>query len=208
MNQDSSKARILFIGHPPLGPDENAPFDQKDDYLAPPAFRTALLREIDEHNIDLVFSANLSLYAEETRGDTTFITTGGAGGLVLNNNTSFYHYVRVNVGADGSLNHSLHRLEVGQHPILKRLESLWFFIYSLFYAGYINFILVVAVFAAIAIKLYTTIFIGKDYYPDYDLDPAPWLEKPLRVAMFTNNYLPFIGGVHISIERMRRGLEK
>ena len=208
LNQDSSKARILFIGHPPLGPDENAPFDQKDDYLAPPAFRTALLREIDEHNIDLVFSANLSLYAEETRGDTTFITTGGAGGLVLNNNTSFYHYVRVNVGADGSLNHSLHRLEVGQHPILKRLESLWFFIYSLFYAGYINFILVVAVFAAIAIKLYTTIFIGKDYYPDYDLDPAPWLEKPLRVAMFTNNYLPFIGGVPISIERLRRGLEK
>ena len=48
---------------------------------------------------------------------------------------------------------------------------------------------------------------AKDYYPDYDLDPQPWLSKPLRVAMFTNNYLPFIGGVPISIARLRKGLE-
>ncbi len=205
--QDTSKARILFIGHPPLHPDENAPFDQKDDYLAPPEFRDALLQAIEEHDVDRVFSANLSLYSEKTVGDTTFVTTGGAGGLVMNNDTSFYHYVQVNVDADGEVTHRLQRLEVGQHPVLKRLESLWFFIYSLFYTGYLNFILIVAVFSAIAIKLYGAIFIAKDYYPDYDLDPAPWLEKPMRVAMFTNNYLPFIGGVPISIERLRRGLE-
>ena len=205
--QDTSKARILFIGHPPLHPDENAPFDQKDDYLAPPEFRDALLQAIEEHDVDRVFSANLSLYSEKTVEDTTFVTTGGAGGLVMNNDTSFYHYVQVNVDADGEVTHRLQRLEVGQHPVLKRLESLWFFIYSLFYTGYLNFILIVAVFSAIAIKLYGAIFIAKDYYPDYDLDPAPWLEKPMRVAMFTNNYLPFIGGVPISIERLRRGLE-
>ncbi|AXS82948.1 glycosyltransferase [Marinobacter sp. Arc7-DN-1] len=206
--KDESKARILFIGHPPLHPEENAPFDRQDDYLAPPEFRDALLRAVDEHDIDRVFSANLSLYSEKQMGDTTFITTGGAGGLVVNNDISFYHYVRVDVNAQGQVSHTLQRLEVGQHPVLKRLESLWFFIYSLFYTGYINFLLIVAVFAAIAIKLYGAIFIGKDYYPDYDLDPAPWLERPLRVAMFTNNYLPFIGGVPISIERLRRGLEK
>ncbi|WP_417567454.1 glycosyltransferase [Marinobacter sp.] len=208
LKQDSSKARILFIGHPPLHPDQNAPFDQQEDYLAPPEFRDALLKTVSNHHIDQVFSANLSLYSEKTVDSTTFITTGGAGGLVMNNDISFYHYVRVNVSADGEVSHSLQRMEVGQHPILKRLESLWFFIYSLFYTGYINFLLIVAVFAALAIKLYGAIFIGKDYYPDYDLDPAPWLERPLRVAMFTNNYLPFIGGVPISIERLRRGLEK
>ncbi|PHQ27211.1 glycosyl transferase family 1 [Marinobacter guineae] len=208
LKQDSSKARILFIGHPPLHPDQNAPFDQKADYLAPPEFRDALLETVSDHNIDQVFSANLSLYSEKSVDGTTFITTGGAGGLVMNNDTSFYHYVRVNVSAEGDVSHSLQRMEVGQHPVLKRLESLWFFIYSVFYTGYINFLLIVAVFAAITIKLYGAIFIGKDYYPDYDLDPAPWLERPLRVAMFTNNYLPFIGGVPISIERLRRGLEK
>ncbi|MBW7470917.1 glycosyltransferase [Marinobacter sp. F4218] len=206
--QDNSKARILFIGHPPLEPEKNAPFDQREDYLQPPEFRSALLQEIQRHDIDLVFSANLSLYSEAVKGETTFITTGGAGGLVLNNETSFYHFVQVSVGADGEISHSLERLKVGQHPVLKQLESLWFFIYSLIYSGYLNFILILAVFVAITIKLYTTIFVAKDYYPDYDLDPSPWLEKPLRVAMFTNNYLPFIGGVPISIERLRRGLEK
>ena len=205
--QDTGQARILFIGHPPLHPDENAPFDQQDDYLAPPEFRDALLKAISEHDVDRVFSSNLSLFSEDVVGNTTFVTTGGAGGLVLNDDTSFYHYVRVNVTADGEVSHSLQRLEVGQHPILKRLESLWFFIHSLFYTGYLNFLLIVALFSAITIKLYGAIFIGKDYYPDYDLDPAPWLEKPMRVAMFTNNYLPFIGGVPISIERLRRGLE-
>ncbi len=207
LSQDSSKARILFLGHPPVEPDQNAPFDQRDDYLQPPEFRRALMQEIQRHGIDLVFSANLSLYSETVEGGTTFITTGGAGGLVLNNDTSFYHFVRVKVAADGTVSHTLEPLEVGQHPVLKQLESLWFFIYSLIYSGYLNFILILAVLLAITIKLYTTIFIGRDYYPDYDLDPSPWLEKKLRVVMFTNNYLPFIGGVPISIERLRRGLE-
>lgn len=204
--QDTAKARILFIGHPPMEPEANAPFDQRSDYLQPPEFRRALMREIERHGIDLVFSANLSLYSESASENTTFITTGGAGGLVLNNDTSFYHFVKVNVDAEGNASHSLERLQVGQHPILKQLESFWFFIYSLIYSGYLNFILLLAVFSAITIKLYTAIFIGKDYYPDYDLDPSPWLKQSMRVVMFTNNYLPFIGGVPISIDRLRRGL--
>ncbi|RBP20519.1 glycosyltransferase involved in cell wall biosynthesis [Marinobacter pelagius] len=208
LNQDTSNARILFIGHPPLEPKQDPLFDQDEDYLQPAAFREALLKEIDDHDIGMVFSSNVSLFSEQERNGTRFITTGGAGGLVLNNETSFYHYVRVNVTADGEVSYGLEKLEVGQHPVWKTLESLWFFIYSLFYTGYLNFILIVAVFAAITIKLYQIIFIGKDYYPDYDLDPAPWLEKPLRISMFTNNYLPFIGGVPISIDRLRQGLER
>lgn len=207
LSQDSSNARFLFIGHPPLKPKEDALFDQPEDYLAPSEFRNALMSMVEKHNIDTVFSSNLSLYSEKQLGNTLFVTTGGAGGLVLNDDTSFYHYVRVNVSPAGEITHTLQQLEVGQHPILKRLESFWFFVYSLFYAGYLNFLLIVAVFAAITIKLYSIIFVGKDYYPDYNLDPTPWLEKPLRVAMFTNNYLPFIGGVPISIARLRRGLE-
>ncbi|MGF2688534.1 glycosyltransferase [Marinobacter sp. DUT-3] len=207
LSQDTSATRILFVGHPPVEPDVDAPFDERDDYLAPDEFREALLRTIEEHNIDLVFSANLSLYSDRLVGDTRFITTGGAGGLVLNNDTSFYHFVRVDVSPTGEVSHSLQRLEVGQQPVLERLEGLWFFIYSLLYTGYLNFILIVTLFAAIAIKLYAAIFVGKDYYPDYDLDPTPWQEKSLKVAMFTNNYLPFIGGVPLSIERLRRGLE-
>ena len=204
---DTSNAHILFIGHPLLQPETPALFDDEDDYLQPPAFREELMQLIREQGIDLVFSANLSLFDEQVVDGTPYITTGGAGGLVLNTEDSFYHYVDVRVSPDGDVSYQMERLEVGQHPVWKRLESLWFFVYSLFYTGYLNFILIVSVFLALTIKLYQIIFIGKDYYPDYDLDPTPWLEKPLRVTMFTNNYLPFIGGVPISIERLRRGLE-
>src|SRR5690606_9151683 len=150
----------------------------------------ALLAALERHQVDAVFSANLALYDEQRLGDTVFIVTGGAGGLVLNNADSFYHYLRVDVDSDGSLAHTVERLEVSQHPVYKRLEGLWFFIYSLFYVGYVNFLLILAALALIALKLHRAIFIGHDYYPDYDVDPTPWLERKLRVAMFTNNYLP------------------
>ncbi|PXX93792.1 glycosyl transferase family 1 [Marinobacter vulgaris] len=207
LNQEPNRLRFLFIGHPLLEPEQEAPFEQDEDFLEPPEFRQALLEAIARHDIDMVFSANLSLYSDQVRGNTRFITTGGAGGLVLNDDTSFYHYVRVDVSEDGEVSHSLQRLEGRQNPVLSTLESLWFFVYSLFYVGYVNFILLVAVFVLISTKLYSAIFVEKDYYPDYDLDPQPWLSRPLRVAMFTNNYLPFIGGVPISIERLRKGLE-
>ncbi|WP_336366024.1 glycosyltransferase [Marinobacter sp. C2H3] len=206
LNQDTSNARILFIANPPLEPEKNPLFDEKDDYLAPPEFRDALMALIRKRDIDAVFSTNVSTYSEQTIDGTEFITTGGAGGLVLNNDNSFYHYVDVTVSPDGEVTHTLQRLNIGRHPVGKTLESLWFFVYSLIYSGYLNFLILLGVFVAITVKLYQVIFVGKDYYPDYDLDPTPWLDQHLRVAMFTNNYLPFIGGVPISIERLRRGL--
>ncbi|WP_166253748.1 glycosyltransferase [Marinobacter salicampi] len=206
LEQDDASHTFLFVGHPVMRSGQELLFTEESDFLQPPDFREQLLSLIDEHAVNMVFSANLTLFDRETRNDTTFITTGGAGGLVLNNETSFYHYVRVMVDEEGA-NAELVRMETNQNPVLKRLETFWFFVYSLFYVGYINFILLVSVLALIGIKLYTLVFVGHDYYPNYDLDPSPWLEKPLRVAMFTNNYLPFIGGVPISIDRLKRGLE-
>lgn len=206
LDQNGSAHTFLFVGHPLMRSGEDVLFDEDEDYLHPPGFRDELITIIREYNIDAVFSANISQYDRQQHYGTEFIATGGAGGLVLNNEVSFHHFVKVSVDAD-TVTSELVPLEIGQHPVFKRLESLWFFIYSLFYVGYINFILIVSALTLIAIKLYAIVFVGKDYYPDYDLDPTPWLDKPLRVAMFTNNYLPFIGGVPISIERLRRGLQ-
>ncbi|MCF8111408.1 MAG: glycosyltransferase [Desulfobacteraceae bacterium] len=206
LSRDNSASCFLFICHPPLHTDQDVPFKEQEDYLRPPEFRDALLSTVEKYEIDMVFSANLPVYSEQMLGNTHFITTGGAGGLVLNNETSFYHFVRVDVGKHGKASLLLKRLEVGQHPILKQIESLWLFIHSLFYVGYLNFILLISVLLLITIKLYNSVFVEKDYYPNYDIDPGPWLDKPLRVAMFTNNYLPFIGGVPLSIERLRTGL--
>lgn len=206
LKQDQCDNRFIFIAHPPLKPPFKVPFDSDSDYLHPGAFRSALLKITDKYSIDMVFSANLSLYAENKRHSTTFITTGGAGGFVLNNDKSFYHFITVKVPASGHATYSIERLEIGQHPLLKQLESLWFFIYSFFYTGYLNFILVIALLGLAAIKLYNSVFTSRDYYPNYDLDPSPWLKTSLKVVMFTNNYLPFIGGVPISIQRLSSAL--
>lgn len=197
---------LLFLGHPPVASDKELIFDREDNYLDPPAFKQALLALTEEHEVDAVFSANLPLFSRQNRGQTQFITTGGAGGLIANDETSFYHYVRVQLTPDGELRIEPKPLEIGQNPVMKRLESFWFFIYSLFYVGYINFILIVSGLLLVALKLYQLLFVGKDYYPNFNLDPSPWLYRSLKVAMFTNNYLPFIGGVPISIERLRLGL--
>lgn len=206
LRQGEAQHSFLFTGKPLLHGEAPARFTEEQDYLQPAAFREALLGLIDEYPIDAVFAANLPLFAEQRRGRTRFITTGGAGGLLLNDPASYHHYLQVSVSAQG-VDTELQRLEVGQHPVFKQFESLWLFIYSLFYVGYLNFILLVSGLAIAAIKLYALAFAERDYYPNFDLDPSPWIERPLRVAMFTNNYLPFIGGVPLSIERLRRGLE-
>ncbi len=205
LDNNPSTHTFIFTGHPPHHTGQSLPFVEKDDYLQPEAFRQSLMKVIKAHKVDAVFSANLSLYSRQTIAGTDFIVTGGAGGLVLNNKTSFYHFVKVTVNGDQKTI-ELKRMDTAQNPLYKRLEGLWSFIYSLFYVGFLNFALLVSALAIVAIKLYSLVFVNRDYYPNYDLDPSPWLERPLRIAQFTNNYLPFIGGVPISIERLRRGL--
>ncbi len=206
LGQGDAQQVFLFTGKPLLPGEPLARSAEAQGYLQPAAFRDALLGLIDRHAVAAVFAAEVPLFSEQRRGRTRFITTGGAGGLLLNEPASFPHYVQVSVTAQG-IETRLQRLEVGQHPLLKRIENLWLFIYSLFYVSYLNFILLVSGLTIAAIKLYALAFAERDYYPNFDLDPSPWVDRPLRVAMFSNNYLPFIGGVPVSIERLRRGLE-
>lgn len=208
LRADESEHRFVFIGHPPFQPQEEFILADEEDFLQPESFRQALISTFNQYDIDRVFSANISIFSQHIEDDTPYITTGGAGGFVLNHDDSFYHYVKVTVDADDGISQQVIELPVGQHPVLKQLESLWFFIYSLFYAGFVNFLLLLALFLVVSIKLYNLVFVGKNYYPNYDIDAGPWLNKSLKVAMFTNNYLPFIGGVPISIERLRYGLTR
>lgn len=57
-----------------------------------------------------------------------------------------------------------------------------------------------------ALKLYSLILRHEHLYRDFSVDEQTYSRKPLRVAMFTNNYLPFLGGVPLSINRLYRGL--
>jgi 1,2-diacylglycerol 3-alpha-glucosyltransferase len=196
---------FVFLGHPLHQMHKETLLYDSDQYLGNQAFRQGLMALIEQYRIEAVFSANLSLYQRFDRNGTSYITTGGAGGLVLNNEESFYHFVTVTVERDQARIY-LESLDIGQHQVLKTLESLWFFVHSLFYVGYHNFVLLLCILIVVAIKLHQVVFEERDYYPNFDLDPSPYLKSSLRVAMLTNNFLPFIGGVPLSIERLRQGL--
>lgn len=204
--QADAQHRFIFIGQPLLRGAAGGPAAASGALLQPALFRQRLLGLLEQYPVDAVFSAGPPLHGEQRRGGTRFVSSGGAGGLLLNDAGSFHHYLTVAVAA-GDVGIRLQPLQVGQGAVFARLESLWLFIYSLFYVGYLNFILLVSVLCIAAIKLYAVAFADRDYYPNFDLDPSPWTQRPLRVVMFTNNYLPFIGGVPLSIERLRRGLQ-
>ncbi|NIP61087.1 MAG: glycosyltransferase family 4 protein, partial [Gemmatimonadetes bacterium] len=197
---------FLFTGRPILRPEEEPVLAREDDYLGPPSFRRGLLELVDRHGVDAVFAANLPVFDHQVREGTQYVTTGGAGGLVVGDETSFHHFVTAEVTEDG-VSIEARRLDVGQHPVFRTLESLWLFVHSLFFVGYLNFLLILSVLVLVAVELYGLVFVERDYYPSFDLDPEPYIDAPLRVAMFTNNYLPFIGGVPLSIERLRTGLK-
>ncbi|MEX2529539.1 MAG: glycosyltransferase [Gemmatimonadota bacterium] len=201
----SATRTFIVTGKPVFRPDREPFFVEEEDYLGPPWFRQALLGLLDRHDIDAVFAAHLPVFDHQVRGGTHHVTTGGAGGLAVRNEESFHHFVMVDVTADG-ISLEARPLDVGQPAALRTLESLWFFVHSLFFVGYPNFLLIVALLVALAVKLHGLVFVDRDYYPRFDVDASPYLDAPLRVAMFTNNYLPFLGGVPISIDRLRRGL--
>lgn len=206
LSATTGRHAFIFSGHPLKSVDRTGLLELDDDYLFPDEYRSHFTGLIERFNVDAVFSTNLPVFSRQQYEDTQYVLTGGGGGLVLNNSLSYYHYVVVEV--DGQdVNISPVRLDIGQHPFWRTLESLWFFIHSLFYVGYLNFLLLVSALVAIILWLRSTLLIDRDYYPNFDLDPEPFLHHSFRVAQFTNNFLPFIGGVPISVDRLRRGLQ-
>jgi glycosyltransferase involved in cell wall biosynthesis len=86
------------------------------------------------------------------------------------------------------------------------VETLRLYLHSFFYLNLFNFLLVLSIISLVALRLYSLILRQEHLYRDFSIDEEELSKKPLRVAMFTNNYLPFIGGVPLSIDRLCRGL--
>ncbi|MCG5509907.1 glycosyltransferase [Ectothiorhodospira lacustris] len=204
----SRNARHLFVflGEPIL-PEQIMHDPDAFRLSEQPAFRADLLRLFEHYGVDAVFSASLPIYDRRFRDGSQFVVTGGGGGLLSGDEGSYHHFVRVDVGPEG-VGIRVVPVDPVQNRVLRLLENLWFIVYSLFYVGYVNFLLLVCVVILVAIRLYRAIFVEKNYYRDFELDDVPPSSRPLRVMMFTNNYLPFIGGVPISIQRLVDGLTR
>lgn len=198
--------RIVFIGLPLHRELEETPVFESDHYLDEPAFRQGLITLFEQHGVDVVFSANLTLFSRIKTHGVEYVTTGGAGGLIFDTESSFHHYVDVDVSPQGIAIEPV-RLD-GNVPAWQRtVDSIWNSVYSLFYVSYLRFLLIVSGLVLLTIHLHRLVVEERDYYPDFDVDPTPFQGRPLRIGMYSNNYFPFVSGVTISVERLSRGLQ-
>ncbi|AZM96775.1 glycosyltransferase [Vreelandella venusta] len=199
--------RFLFIGLPLHNVISDAPLFEADNYLNDPRLSEGIMRLSEQYAVDSVFSANLSLYSHQSLNGVDYVTTGGAGGILMDANDSFHHYVVVEVNGENVAITPV-RLNVDSPGWWRMISSVASTIYAFFYVSYPRFLLIVGVLSLLAMRLYRLIFEERHYYPDFDIDPTPYLEKPLRVAMISNNYFPFVSGVSVSVERLRQGLSE
>lgn len=197
--------RFLFVGLPLHNVISDAPLFEADNYLNDTRLSDGIMRLAQRYAVDTVFSANLSLYSHQTVNGVDYVTTGGAGGILMDAESSFHHYVVVTVNSDGATITPV-RLNVDRPGWWRLVSSVASTVYAFFYVSYPRFLLIVGLLTLLAMRLYRLIFEERNYYPDFDIDPTPYLRKPLQVAMVSNNYFPFVSGVSVSVERLRQGL--
>ena len=181
-------------------------FDPDDAGYIVDENRSIFLQGLFSRNrVTAVFSSGYPGYHEKTVQGVRYIVSGGGGGLLLGQTKEPYQFVRVIVGQDQVTYENMaisHRLG----PFLYKLETLKLFLHSFFYMSLFNFLVTLSIISLFALKLYSLLIRQEHFYRDFSIDEKALSKEPLRVAMFTNNYLPFTGGVPISVDRLYRGL--
>jgi glycosyltransferase involved in cell wall biosynthesis len=92
--------------------------------------------------------------------------------------------------------------------IIHEMETFGYFLHSLFTISFTKVLLILGLIGLVALRVYSRIVRHEHLYRDFDLDENTITSEPVRVATFTDNYLPYIGGVPISIQRLSQGLLK
>ena len=194
--------RFVFLNHsvfslPGFDPDDT-------HYVLDIKLSRELQQLFSRYRVTAVFSSGYPTYHECVEQGVRYIISGGGGGLLIDSREP-YQIVNVAVGP-GQV--TFEDIEAPEHlgTFYEKLETLKLYLHSFFYMSLFNILLVLSMISLVALKLYSMILRQESLYRDFSVDETAFLQKPLRVAMFTNNYLPFIGGVPLSIDRLYRGL--
>ncbi len=179
---------------------------QENKYRMSASFKNSLLAIFSKAEVSAVISSG-SGYDMLTRDGVKYIASGGGGGsLGFHADRAFFHCTEVRV-TDGTIAVSLLKPDLGKIPqSLTFVEYVWNRVYSWVYVYYVNVILIISFLFLAVYFAYTRLVERVDYYPDF-MEPTK-KDYPLKIVMFTNNYLPFIGGVPLSISRLKQGLEE
>lgn len=194
--------RFVVLGHSLIHAPE---FDLNgDQYLLDQKLSRKLLNLFSRYDVTAVFSAGYPTYYETTVQGVRYIISGGGGGLILDSQ-EHYQFVKVTVSPQQV---KVENVSVPNQmsTLREQVETLKLFLHSFFYMNIFNAMLIISLLGLVALKIYTLIIRQEHLYRDYSFDERRLSKTPLRVAMFTNNYLPFIGGVPLSINRLFKGL--
>ncbi|MCK5098178.1 MAG: glycosyltransferase, partial [Desulfobacteraceae bacterium] len=194
--------RFVFMGSSLISlPD----FDPEEiQYITDENLARTLQRLFSFHRVTAVFSSGYPVYHDNVVEGVHYIISGGGGGLLLDLQEN-YQFVKVSVGPDQMIFENV--------PVPERLglfrekfEILKLFFHSFFYMSILNSLLFLSLISLAGLKVYELIIRQEHLYRDFSIDDGLFLKSRLHVAMFTNNYLPFIGGVPLSINRLYRQL--
>ncbi|MFW6269150.1 MAG: glycosyltransferase [Bacillota bacterium] len=180
----------------------------EDKYIPKKEDRDYYQNIFSQYQVDTVFSSNLQLYHQEKIQGVNYIISGGAGGeLYVENPNSYYHYLQVNVTPE-EINYSVNKLKTNPGIISKTMSNFWVFLQSFLYTNYLNFIIIALILFMVGFLIHREFTREVNYYRDFGFMENNSPTKKLKIAMFTNNYFPTIGGVSISIARLAKGLRK
>lgn len=172
-------------------------------------FSDFLLEAFSAHDVDGVFTNGAEYKCYVVNG-VSFYSSGGAGGLLLDTSgDGNFHYLKIDVGEDGVKVNKIEEEYTFQHTVLTNIQNSWFYIHSIFYVQFANLMIGLCVILLIVLLVYKKFSKNVDYYRDFSIeDGAILVPDKLNIAMFTNNYLPFVGGVPISISRLANALRR
>ncbi len=194
--------RFVFMGNAMLALPGIDPEDS--EYVVAPELSRKLQQLFSRYQVTAVFSAGYPVYHQSVVGGVRYIVSGCGGGLFLDAQ-KHYQFVTVEVAPDG-VNVSNVMVPDRQGTFRARLETLKLYLHSFFYMSFSNSLLILCLIGLIGLRVYSLLLRQEHLYRDFSIDGEALSRFPLRVGMFTNTYLPFIGGVPLSIERLYRGL--
>ena len=188
--------RFVFMNYSPLFASEQD--DQSDPRI------DSLMEQFTAAQVTAVFSLGEELHSQQVHNGVNYINVGQSGGLMLKKQNK-YQFTLVKVQGE-SANFVPVVVEDTLGNLRYKLETLKLFLYSFIYMSLFNLLVIITLLGLVALRVYSKIIKQDSYYRDFSFSDDHADEQPLKIAMFTNNYLPFVGGVPISIDRLRRGL--
>ena len=169
-----------------------------------------LKEEFSTHNVDIVFYNGKEDVVAENSDGVLYYSNGNINeNLLKSNSESLYQYYVVNVSKDSVGVETINKTAKSSNFFVLKLETILEYFESVIYFQFINFVFILSISLLVILYFYKKISKEVDYYRNFDgTDETGIVKDNLKIAMFTNNYFPFIGGVPISIDKLAESLRK